>query len=84
MKYKNGKVYFKSERAYYKKEKSGRKNNTVRILSEAEYDIVQYSLVESIEITNLDSLESFEREITDISRVGAMCGNVIAVFTWKI
>jgi hypothetical protein len=84
MKYKNGKVYFKSEGAYYKKEKSGRKNNTVRILSENEYDIVQYSLVESIEITNLDNLESFEREVTDISRVGTMCGNVIAVFTWKI
>lgn len=84
MKITNGKVYFKSERAYYRKEKSGRKNNTVRILSEAEYDIVHYSVVKCIEISNLDNLESFTREITDISRVGAICGKVVVVFTWKI
>lgn len=80
----NEMITFKSEEAYYRKEKSGCKNNTVRILSENEYDITQYSKITRIEIINSKDLGSFTRGITDISRIGAMCGKVIVVFTWRI
>jgi hypothetical protein len=80
----NKMVYFNSDNAYYRKEKSGSKNNTVQIVTENEYDVIQYSDVRRIAITDSDNLDSFERKITDISRIGTICGNVVVVFTWEI
>jgi hypothetical protein len=64
--------------------KSGIKNNTVRILSENEYNIVSWKSVVQIEILNLITEQNFRRDLTDISRIGYICGSNLVVFTWKV
>jgi hypothetical protein len=59
-------IYFNSAPYYYKKGKTGKKPNTIRSLSEGpRYPCM--TGVTCITITNSDTLESFTRELTDIS-----------------
>jgi L-rhamnose mutarotase len=80
----NETIYFEETEALFKKEKSGRKNNTVQVLSEQEHNIVLWKAINDIEITNPSTNESFAREITDISRIGTICGRFIVVFSWMV
>jgi hypothetical protein len=84
MKFIDGVIFFKSGESWYDKEKSGIKNNTVRILSGNEYNIVSWNSVVQIEISNPVTEQNFRRDLTDISRIGCMCGKHIVVFTWKL
>jgi hypothetical protein len=83
MRYVDGVVFFKSNEPWYDKEKFGIKNNTVRILSETEFNTVSLNSVVQIEISNPVSEQSFRRDLTDLSRIGCVCGKHIVVFTWK-
>ena len=82
MKVKDGTVYFKSEEAMYLKEQTGRKCNTVRVLSEIERNIVMWNNIDTIHIDCLGSMARFDRDLTDISFVGKLLGVYIAVFSW--
>jgi L-rhamnose mutarotase len=77
-------IYFEGTEALFQKEKSGRKNNTVRVLSEQEHNAILWKAIKDIEITNPATNESFAREITDVSRIGTMCGRSIVVFSWRV
>jgi hypothetical protein len=83
MKFIDGVVFFKSTEPWYDKEKFGIKNNTVRILSENEFNSISWNSVVQIEISNPITEQCFRRDLTDISRIGRVCGNYIVVFTWK-
>jgi hypothetical protein len=83
MRYVDGGVFFEAEEALYDKEKSGIKNNTVRILSENEFNIVSWNPVVQIEISDPVFEQCFRRDLTDHSRIGSVCGKHIVVFTWK-
>lgn len=83
MEFIDGVIFFTSGESWYDKEKSGIKNNTVRILSENEYNIVLWNSVVQIEILNPVTEQCFRRDVTDISRIGYICGSNLVVFTWK-
>lgn len=83
MKIKNGVVCFKSYNRMFLKEKSGRKNNTVRILSANEYSALQGTTISEIEIINADTGEVILRQLSDISDIGSLLGSYVVVFTWR-
>ena len=82
-------VVFKSVEGYFEKEKDGRKPNTVRILSEYEAGII-YNMWDAkrlsrirIELRDQDKIDSFERELTDVTWAGSFLGYYIVVFSWR-
>jgi len=78
-------VVFKSEKKMYDLEKSGKKTNTVRVLDRDEMEKLRLSesTPTRIVIKNAVTERGFERDITDISVIGELCGKTIVVFSWK-
>ena len=76
-------IEFKSTEDNYRKEASGKKNNTVRIVNNAE-DIRIVNIVKEIKyirIKCVDDIQSFVRELTDITRFESH-GLIIYIFSW--
>lgn len=76
----------------YKKEKSGVKNNTVRLVNVLEDNILNLyidssytnSTIQYIKIKHVNGKDSFIRELTDITRyVPSIDSEVIYIFTWE-
>ena len=82
MKIKDSVVYFKSAPEMFVREKSGKKNNTVRLLSKAENDMVLWTKINEIEITDSENGEIIRRTVTDITQVGGIAGFHLIVFSW--
>ena len=82
MKIKDGVIYFKSAPEMFVKEKSGKKNNTARLLSEAEHDMVLWTKINEIEITDSENGEIIRRTVTDITQVSKILGFRLVVFSW--
>ena len=82
MKTKDGVVYFKSASEMFVREKSGKKNNTVRLLSEAEHNMVLWTKINEIEMTDSENGEIIRRTVTDITQVGGIEGFRLVVFSW--
>lgn len=81
---------FKSLPIFYEKEKSGLKNNTVRIVSEEETEQILNAWYEDfghinlkIKIENKTTGDSFIRVIKDISFFEIDNEIQLAIFTWK-
>lgn len=68
-------VTFKSLPEYYRKEESGRKSNTVRMIGDDERFKGRPT---EIEIVNVRTHESFIRKITDITDYNGM-----RIFSWS-
>jgi hypothetical protein len=83
MKLKNEVVYFYSEPGVFKREKSGRKNNTIKLLSELEYEMTLWMQIDKIEIRNIQTEERIRRNVTDISLVARILGFNLVCFSWK-
>lgn len=82
-------IEFKSHEEFFNKEQSGVKNNTVRLVNNAE-DIKILSILDDIKyirIVNINDIictSSFVRTITDITRwVMPDAFTVIYIFTWE-
>lgn len=78
-------IKFKSLPEYYEKEKSGRKNNTVRWIEDKDMRFMALknmasgdSPMENIEITNKESGESFVRQIKDVTVY-----DPVIIITWR-
>jgi hypothetical protein len=73
-------IEFKTEDCLYEKEKSGIKNNTVRVLKGDEkfHFLNNISALKHIKICKKDLSEYFERELQDISMFGELI-----IFTCK-
>ena len=79
-------VIFRSAEPFYSREKSGRKSNTERIVSDEEIKwITEHSpKVTDIRIEYFESSdEYFDRELTDISLISDLLGYNLVVFSWK-
>jgi hypothetical protein len=78
-------VYFKSILPMFIKEKSGSKNNTVRIVSVEEFGKLTSSFykTQKINITNTETGEWFRRNITDITSLGSFLDQRIIVISWS-
>jgi len=80
-------IYSKSEQDVYSKEKDGRKPNTERILNKKEYDQMWNWLrdykdkTKKIHVESM--LDSFERQLMDVSVIVEILGNYLVVFSWK-
>lgn len=88
---------FTSWPKFYELEHDGRKPNTVRILSQREYEdagsaaraveeAAEYDdppKPAEIRITNDDTGASFTRRLTDVSLVGELLGKYIVVYSWE-
>lgn len=83
MKLKHEVVYFDSEPGVFGKEKSGIKNNTIKLLSESEFEMTQWMEINEIEMRNIKSEETMRRKLTDISLVARMLGFNLVCFSWK-
>jgi hypothetical protein len=64
----NKTIFFKSLPEYYDKEYSGKKPNTVRIVSEEEDNLIQISEIDFIMIENTVTGKEFIRLLIDITR----------------
>ncbi len=78
-------IIFRSTPAMYKKEESGVKPNTVRILDSCEVSqmIEKWEELKYIRIEERGHDRSFTRELTDITEVGELLGKKIFVFSWR-
>jgi hypothetical protein len=76
-------IGFKSVPELYLKEKYGKKPNTVRHFSGREKAVFEEyrNSLKTIVITNSDTGEYFERELTDISSIG-IGGKECFIFSW--
>ena len=76
-------IEFKSTEDNYSKEASGKKNNTVRYLSPEEGKEVMDNRfnIKYIRIKCVDGIQSFLRELTDITTVEMTTPNVY-IFSW--
>lgn len=83
MKLKGDCIYFKSVPEMYRREVSGQKNNTVRIISENEHNLMRWKLIREIEITDPVNDVSFRRVVTDITEIGDLLGSRIVVISWN-
>ena len=91
-------VIFKSVPFNFKAEQRGTKPNTERLLNSTEfkalltdenekYPVFSYDyLLHRIRIgctdPNLKGYDPFERELTDIRKIGELCGSYLVVFSW--
>jgi len=79
-------IEFVSTSHYYELEASGQKQNTVRLLSKSEYGELAESRrsLKKIRIVHRVFIDvSFERRLTDISRIGELVGHYLVVFSWR-
>jgi hypothetical protein len=83
MKLKNEVIYFYSEPGVFKREKSGRKNNTIKLLSESEYEMTQWMQIDEIEIRDTQTEETIRRKVADITLVARILGFNLVCFSWK-
>ena len=92
MEFRKGLIEFKSLVIPFIEERSGRKNNTIRIMSTGEFNKLARERVWAehertpgykIRISLKDGSKFFERTITDISVVGDIAGQKLVVFSWK-
>lgn len=89
MKIEGDTIIFKSEEHFFALEKSGKKPNTTRILSYKEYGFIEANKTQIKKIRILEVLiknteqQSFERELTDISYLGAFLGHILVAFLWR-
>lgn len=84
MKIEGNVAYFKSIPPLFVKEKSGLKNNTVRIVSTEEFGkLMRFHRVEKIHITNTETGDWFRRDITDITSLGSFLHQQIIVISWN-
>jgi len=70
-------IEFVSDKDFYDKEESGRKNNTIRWLSEVEKQTLKRISPTQIIIRNRYTHKQFTRQISDISEYGGW-----TIFTW--
>jgi hypothetical protein len=71
-------VYFVSLPFFFAKEKNGRKPNTMRELSEMEIEQLSLANPTHVTISEVGTVRSFRREITDISTYRGR-----TIITWK-
>ena len=85
MKIEDNTLILKSDLRYYKKEEDGRKPNTTRIIDQRESRIITVVNPQRIRITlsGGPTIHQFEREITDITHIGDICGKAIVTISWK-
>lgn len=80
-----GIVSFKSWPSFFAKEKDGRKNNTIRILSSPENDEL-WDLIHNHDRPRIQIISNigrkFDRLITDISDVGHINGKYQVAISW--
>jgi len=78
-------IIFKSYKPMYVLEESGKKSNTVRLLSGDELDLVKclVDLTYHIKIVCATHPNcSFTRQLTDITKIGKILGAELYVFSW--
>lgn len=82
-------IIFKTTGIFYEKEHSGKKRNTVRLLTEEEHDILSRWIDKYPEKwirirESYSSTISFQRKLTDISCISKeiLSNNYIYVFSW--
>lgn len=87
MKTTNKTLIYKSTPEYYSLEKSNRKANTIRIETAEELQRIRTQFIigniTTIRVINTVTNQYFERQITDISRVGNIAGHSMIVISWK-
>ena len=78
-------VVFRSTSKMYALEKSGKRPNTVRLLDRDDVEdlLLGKSEPSYIVIRNSVTEQQFERELTNISVIGELCGKTIVVFSWR-
>ena len=82
-------ISFKSEPYWFLKEMHGKKANTVRFLEGNELNIVMDYMVyiDKITIINVNTGESFTRELTDVSILpvdDVLIKGKLIIFSWRI
>ena len=72
-------IILKSYLGHYKKEKNGEKPNTTRIIDDKEAMMLRVPSPNRIRIilSGGPTIHHFEREITDISHIGDICGKAM-------
>jgi len=82
-------IVFKSKEHFFALEKSGMKPNTMRILGYKAYVQVEArkKKLKYIRIVNAfqkdQTLDFFERELTDISHISDILGHSLVAFSWR-
>ena len=76
-------IEFKSTETNYRHEASDEKRNTVRIVTEAEENEIRALIIniKYIRIVCTDGIQSFVRELTDITRF-THNGIIMYIFSW--
>lgn len=75
-------IHFKSKSYYFRKEESGIKMNTVRIVNKIEDEQIKRFYIDNIEIEDTLSGKIFTRVLTDITRF--MYKDIIFyIFSWN-
>lgn len=76
-------IEFKSTEDNFRKEATGIKNNTVRVMNMDEMNKVDYDIdrIKYIKISCVDGIQSFVRELTDITRFETH-GVFFYIFSW--
>lgn len=87
MKIENKTLICKSAPEYFDLEKTSKKANTVRIEKIEEVQEIRSlfygNALTTIRIVHTDTGEYFEREISDIARIGGAVGYSMIVISWK-
>jgi len=79
-------IEFVSVPQCYVFEASGSKPNTVRLLSKAEYLELTDAIHTLVKIRIVHSVFDdvfFERELTNVLRIGVLVGHYLVVFSWR-
>ena len=74
-------VIFKSDLEFYEKEAPGLKSNTIRLVSPFHHTTIKDCNTVRI-ILKQHPCWSFERWITDISKIGTLAGKDLIVISW--
>jgi len=75
---------FKSAERWYGLEESGRKPNTVRIMDATPDESYSVQAGDRIRICLAhDPAVYFERDLTDVSVIGDICGKYLLVWSWR-
>jgi len=81
MKILNNTIHFISNPEFYALEKSGDKNNTVRWLTRDE--VVSGADFSRIRITNSDTSEWFEHDVSAVTIFHERVNGIIIIFSWR-
>jgi len=76
-------VEFRSLYRWFALEQDGRKPNTVRLLSRAEYDVLNRTKPSRVSIVCEDRSGFFERDITWSGKIDDVLGQVLYMVCWE-